>query len=259
MASTCWAADRPAALTPQEIAEGWILLFDGKSTMGWDAPNGSKWTISDGMLAPQAGKPGLLLTTSKFRDCELKLQYIVRRRAFPDEATPSLMFGCSYDAKLLGKGDDFSLPTGGASHYLPGTSGWIDLTVTVTESTEGIIINHTYQKWYGEDSSSGRRENHRGGLEGHIALCGNGVVFRSIKLRPLKGGPLFNGKDLDGWKEAQGFSVSREGWLNVRGPGELQTVDRWQDFVLQLEGSVGLRRPSGPEAGCLGRRTSEHT
>jgi len=44
---------KPNTLTPKEIAEGWVLLFDGKTTRGWTSPNGSKWTVYDGMLSPQ--------------------------------------------------------------------------------------------------------------------------------------------------------------------------------------------------------------
>ena len=45
---------RPNQLTSKEIAEGWILLFDGESTFGWQSPNDSKWTVAEGML----GAPG---------------------------------------------------------------------------------------------------------------------------------------------------------------------------------------------------------
>src|SRR5436305_2299393 len=62
-------------LTPKEIAEGWILLFDGKTTFGWSSPNDSKWTIIDGMMAPQKGEEGLLVTTTSFHEYELKLQF----------------------------------------------------------------------------------------------------------------------------------------------------------------------------------------
>jgi hypothetical protein len=52
--------------------------------------------------------------------------------------------------------------------------------------------------------------------------------------------PIFNGKDLTGWKEIPGkksrFTVAAGGELNVNdGPGDLQTEEQWQDFVLQLE------------------------
>src|SRR5262245_18174847 len=73
------AADPPPpnTLTPKEIADGWILLFDGKTTFGWTSPNGSKWTIVDGMLAPQKGKEGLLVTMTAFSECELTVDFLL--------------------------------------------------------------------------------------------------------------------------------------------------------------------------------------
>src|SRR2546423_14729406 len=62
-------------LTPKETADGWILLFDGKTTFGWTSPNGSKGTVADGRLAPQAGKPALLVTTTAFRDYDLSMEF----------------------------------------------------------------------------------------------------------------------------------------------------------------------------------------
>ncbi len=75
---------------------------------------------------------------------------------------------------------------------------------------------------------------------GHIALSGNGVVFRNIKLKPENMNSLFNGKDLTGWKEFPGkkskFSVTPEGAIHLEGgPGDLQTEGQWADFVLQLQ------------------------
>src|SRR5262245_57047659 len=86
-------------LTPQEIAEGWILLFDGKTTFGWTSPNDSKWTIIDGMLAPQKGKPGFLVTTTCFEQYEMKLQYNMRVEigVGPQSPRPCILFGCFSD------------------------------------------------------------------------------------------------------------------------------------------------------------------
>src|SRR5262249_5410935 len=66
------------------------------------------------------------------------------------------------------------------------------------------------------------------------------VALRNIKLRPLDLSPIFNGKDLTGWREIPGkkskFTVTKEGWLNIKnGSGDLQTEGQWDDFVLQLE------------------------
>jgi hypothetical protein len=65
-------------LTPEEKAEGWILLFDGKSMRGWvdprqKTPPGDSWTIEDGCLKatskPRIGED--LFTVQTFRDFEL--------------------------------------------------------------------------------------------------------------------------------------------------------------------------------------------
>jgi len=92
---------------------------------------------------------------------------------------------------------------------------------------------------------------------GHLALSGNGVVLRDLKLKPLNLKPLFNGKDLSGWKEYPGkkskFTVTKEGWLNIKdGPGDLQTEGQWADFVLQLDCiSNGQHLNSGAFFRCL--------
>lgn len=47
-------AEKPNTLTPEEEAEGWILLFDGVTTAGWHTFNRDKaaegWTVCDGEL-----------------------------------------------------------------------------------------------------------------------------------------------------------------------------------------------------------------
>ncbi len=73
--------------------------------------------------------------------------------------------------------------------------------------------------------------------------AGPGVTkqYRNLMFKPAAGKSLFNGKDLTGWKQfeekkASVFSVTKEGWLNVKnGPGDLQTTDQWADFVLQFD------------------------
>jgi hypothetical protein len=74
--------------------------------------------------------------------------------------------------------------------------------------------------------------------------AGRVLKISRLAVRPLALSPLFNGKDLAGWKEFAGpkpavkskFTVTPEGWLNVKdGPGDLQTEKQFGDFVLQLE------------------------
>ena len=74
------AADDPAAdtsnkLSAQELADGWILLFDGETMFGWQANSNANWHVADGVLAVSEGEPGLLGTTSPFGDFALKLDF----------------------------------------------------------------------------------------------------------------------------------------------------------------------------------------
>jgi hypothetical protein len=195
------AAGGPNRLTPQEVADGWVLLFDGETTSGWDVPNGSKWTVADGMLAPQAGKRGLLVTTKTFRQYELKLQYIFRLPDDPfqlprPEGSPRLLLGCGADGELpRGKGDDYDLagvlgiaPPLGTARPRPlfgrPDSGWIDLSLTVTEEGDRMVIEESFRGHDFQGSGNSTRGDRKS--DGRIGLSGNGVVFRGIKLRPLR-------------------------------------------------------------------------
>lgn len=76
------------ALTPEEKAQGWILLFDGKTSEGWrgnnkkDFPKG--WVIEDGTLKCQASGRGeagaadggdILYAKQKFSNFDLKIEW----------------------------------------------------------------------------------------------------------------------------------------------------------------------------------------
>src|SRR5262249_16671070 len=70
--------------------------------------------------------------------------------------------------------------------------------------------------------------------------AGTRVALRNFKLKPTGARPVFNGKDLSGWKVFPGrpakFTGSDKGEVWVQnGPGDLQTEGEWADFVLQIE------------------------
>ncbi len=74
--------------------------------------------------------------------------------------------------------------------------------------------------------------------------AGQTVRFSQIAFRPSKLEPVFNGKDLAGWKLFKGdpkrelskFDVTNAGELHVaNGPGDLQTEKQFADFALQFE------------------------
>ena len=243
-------------ITPQEIAEGWISLFDGETTFGWTAPNGSKWTIVDGMLAPQIGKHGLLATTTAFADYDLSIQYRVRR-----DSKAAVFVFCDRDARgaeniqsgrpksVTKDGKEQPTEMGPRELDLPSYSeSWMEAVIAVRGADANVVSINQAGNRNGFRTVSAQVKG--GPVEkpktqgGYIALSGNAVIFRDVKLKPVNTKPLFNGKDLTGWKKFEGdakraksiFAVSPEGWLTIKnGPGDLQTEGQWDDFVLQIE------------------------
>ncbi len=75
------------ALTPQEKAAGWRLLFDGRSLAGWDdparkSPPGDAWTVADGCIRsrPDPRIREDLLTRESFGDFELAFDWRISPR-----------------------------------------------------------------------------------------------------------------------------------------------------------------------------------
>ena len=79
----------PNTLTQAEIADGWKLLFDGKTTEGWQSARPSMngqfpsegWSVEDGVLFVHAGdgseseNGGDIITTRKYRNFILKVDF----------------------------------------------------------------------------------------------------------------------------------------------------------------------------------------
>ncbi len=222
----------PNQLTPQESEEGWLLLFDGESTFGWRSPNDSKWTIYQGMLAPQADKPGELTTTTAFREYDLSVEFISRSgraRVVVGEGGKELQ-------KEKGRQQGVIELQGF------GGNNWTTLRARVRDG-EVLSAHFEMRSGFGGGSAkAGRRvpEAHDVSKPHPITLTGNQVIFKNIKLKPLGTKPLFNGRDLAGWKEYAGkksqFAVTTDRLLTIKnGPGDLQTEGSWSDFLLQLE------------------------
>ena len=76
----------PNALTAQEKAAGWKLLFDGTDTAGWRSTRSMDfpadgWQVKDGLLSvtdrggEEGGNAGDIITTREYRDFELSVEF----------------------------------------------------------------------------------------------------------------------------------------------------------------------------------------
>jgi hypothetical protein len=230
------AADepKPNTLTPKEIAEGWILLFDGETTFGWDTA--SKPVVRDGVLIFGGEEDVRASTTTAFRHYKLEVEYLIEKIA--KDAAPVTW--------RAGTHGEFNL----SIH-----KGWAEAALMVEDrKVSGItspkMIGDTRDnRGHGFGSALGQSHPSKiPPLEPQTISFGvpkgNKLSLRSIKLKPVDTKPLFNGKDLSGWRKFESdpkraksqFTVTEGGLLSIKnGPGDLQTTSEWSDFVLQLE------------------------
>jgi Domain of Unknown Function (DUF1080) len=92
----------PNTLTAPEIAAGWKLLFDGKTTHGWRSTHGpafpgTGWEVKDGLLSvtehggEEGGNAGDIITTRKYANFELYVDFRI---------TPGANSGIKYFVNL---------------------------------------------------------------------------------------------------------------------------------------------------------------
>jgi hypothetical protein len=242
------AQQSPNTLTPAELAEGWILLFDGQSLHGWHPTTPAPWDVKDGAITVSGGEPGLLCTMSQFGDFQLQVDF----RA-PATTNSGIFLQTSkvprdpvrdcYELNIH-SAPDAKFPTGSfvGRKRVDGAAvdeGWHHYDVTARGGKFVVRLDGRQILEYEDPHPIAR---------GHIGLQLNTgpVAFRNIKLKPLGLESIFNGQDLTGWKPLPGkpgkFEVEG-GELKISGgPGQLESEGKYADFVLQLEAFVGAPR-----------------
>jgi hypothetical protein len=235
--------EAPNTLSQKQISEGWIQLFDGATTFGWNARGTADWKLAEGAVqgtAPQTGM-GMLCTTSEFADFELHVEALIDANAnsgimirAPREG--DITADNSYEVNIYDRHEKW--PTGSinnvkrTSRKVKSVGRWT--TFDILAEGEHFVVQVD-----GKKTLDAKDKRHRRGV---IALQSWGVGsvrFRNVRLKPRALTSLFNGKDLSEWKPLQGrsvYSVTPEGWLNIKdGGGEIQSVSQWGNFLLQLE------------------------
>lgn len=231
-------------LTPKEVTDGWLLLFDGETDFGWKARGGATWAVKDGTVEASGEGDGMLATTTEFANYELKAECWIDKDTNsgiflrgPVSAEASISPTSAYEVNIYDAHAQW--PTGSingvgkAKRKTVSVGKWTSWDIKAEGDKLTISIDGK-QALNTKDEKFGR---------GVIALqhSGKGTVkFRNIKLRPLGLKSFFNGKDLTGWNVLPGhpsvYTVTPEGWMNVKnGSGEIQSDAQFGDFVLQLD------------------------
>jgi len=233
-------------LSKEEIADGWILLFDGETLFGWETYGDAPWRVADGAIVSDGGDEGYARTTTEFCDFILRLQYRISEYGnsgiFFRAGTDPEPWYTGYEMQI--DDGDWSNPTGSiynialAEH--PG-----DKLVTEVEKWQDVELraegDHITVTLNGKKVVDARDNMYARGVF-HLQHYPTDmkVEFRNIRLKPLGLKSIFNGEDLTGWKiypdRKSEFSVLPGGLLNIKnGNGQIETEGQWKDFALQLD------------------------
>ena len=228
-------------LTKQELADGWIALFDGETLYGWRPQEAANFRVEDGAIVVDSGEQCLLCTTTQFSDYVFKVDF----RSDPmtnsgiflrTPPKPANVDRACYELNIADPANPF--PTGSLVQRQKvegqgGDDAWHHYEVTMDGGHVVIKMDGDLILDYQDPAPVGR---------GFIGLQHNKgrVEFKNIKLKPLGVKSIFNGEDLSGWKEypemAASFSATPERTLHAKGgKGMLETRDVYGDFVLQFE------------------------
>ncbi len=223
----------PNTLTPQEVKDGVLLLFDGKTTFGWKVDGEAR--VENGVLVLGGTKATTAQPTTAFTSFDLTVE-------LRSEGKKQAKFVLT---RSLGGGGQAEHATNLDEAGPNAQTDWDTLSLDVRLTDDGKTDNQklAYKSTNGNTSggsSSGGNIALGVATLKFVVTAGQTLRLRNVKLKPLELKSIFNGKDLTGWKEFPGkkskFTVNDKGELNIKnGPGDLQTEEKYGNFVLQLE------------------------
>ena len=242
------ALEQPTAdglnwLKREELEAGWVRLFDGQTLFGWKANSDLNWSVKEGVISADAGSPGLLCTTTRFADYELRCDYRVAKGGNSGIflRTPFKPTDPAVDCYELNMCDTH--PAFGTASLVKRTKPESPVTGDGDWHTFHVRVegpNVTVQ-FDGKPVLEYTDATDKPLTTGYIGLQMNGgkIEFRNVYLKPLGLQSLFDGLTLAGWREVPGsksqFAVQNETIHVSNGPGFLETEQTADNFVLQFE------------------------
>ncbi len=260
-------------LTPPPSAKksepGWVQLFNGKDLTGWKAIGHNGWSAKDGILIGNGIKetPGFLMTEREFTSYELELEVKLAAKTdtgvflrawaggnvvgnqFPEL---QLIDSGGYPGLLTPNRDHGALLNMAAPKPPPAAKlgEWLPVRVRVEGTRVQVwlsgvqVIDHAATPFLSRGSI---------GLQLQIGRA----EFRNLRVRDLPTPPepgwvpLFNGKDLTGWKTLPGQQSqwrAADGMIQGSGPFNTNLFTErgdFADFHLRLEARLNKKEDSG--------------
>lgn len=236
-------------LTTEEMANGWISLFDGATLFGWHSSHPqATWEVIDGAMTRKAGSGEVLHTSVPFADFELLCEFkispggngglLLRSTPQPEDVQRDCL-----ELDLTHQHPQ-ELITGSFINRKKSdvkvrcSPGWQKLRVVAIRNRFTVELNEELLLEYTDNTSEPRKA----GVIGLQQRVGK-MEFRKVNLKPLTMKSIFNGMNLAGWQQVPGckaeFTVI-EDTIEVKGGlGFLETRDTFQDFIFQTQVRTG--------------------
>lgn len=230
-------------LPEEKLKEGWIRLYDGHEMAGWFYIGTANWSFADGVITVDGGDSSLLCTNFQVSDFELLVDF-----KCSEKTESGIFLRSSADPRDVSR-DCYALS------IAPGSSAYPTGSLIKRQKTDSNLQVdpdqwHTYRivvqgdqvnAWLDGQAVLEYRDS-RKLPRGYIGLQHNlGVVrFRNILMRPLGGQTLVLGEGWQAdWKTLENAGPnfkaepSQAGLRLTGGPGQLESKQQWDDFVLQ--------------------------
>ena len=252
-------------LSPEQASAGWLNLFDGTSSYGWDSS--TDWSLDNQLLTAPMNWDLRIATAVPFADFDLNFEY--RLNATPSGA--AIRIRASHNGEPANSG--YRIPLGDASQDWPAGS--------IALRSKSDAPNPQLNEWHsvaieanggrivvridGKQTAETLDEASKAGYILFENTRGARLNLRNIYLKPLNLNSPFDGIDLSGWKNVpyvhkEGAGVGHElgrmfgagkakphsaNWTVLggaihgeNGPGSLETEATYSDFVLEVSGSA---------------------
>ena len=175
-------------LTPSEVSEGWMLLFDGQTLEEWSSRGEARWEIVEGTISPisESGR-GVLATSNEFVDFILRVEFWIDDSANSGIFVRSPTSGqitqkTAYEVNIFDEHD--SWPTGSINEVSKIAA--VPSTVNKWNRFEiSAVGDHLTVKLNGKTTVDAHDERHTKGVLG-LQYNGSGnVKFRNLKVRTI--------------------------------------------------------------------------
>jgi hypothetical protein len=271
------------SLTPAEMQDGWLRLFDG-SLYGWNASG--DWQAKDDVLTSDMGFTRRIVTAYPLADFQLKFDY--RLNATPSGAV--LRIRTSHDGEPAESGYRIPLsdstkdwPAGSIVSRSAAQPAPMSLNTwhSVTVEANG---NHIRVEIDGRTTTDTHDDTVHAGFISFESTRGAGLDLRNLRAKPLNVKQVFDGTDLSGWKNIPYQHKASKGLFHVfgsgdskphsadwsvkdgavhgeKGPGAIESGTQYDNFILRFRATANAdpnRKDSYPalyirnEAGTIG-------